>query len=82
MEMCVQLMLVAAGLPACSAAEVLESLEAASCPNDWSQEVTALLVSVATAAAAAADAAAGEPGGGGAAAGAGGGAVRQAGLHS
>lgn len=81
MEMHVWLMLVVAGLPACSVAEVLESLEAASCPNDWSQEVTALLVSVATAAAAV-DAAAEEPGVGGAAAGTGGGAVRQAGLYS
>ena len=82
MERHVQLMLVAAALPACCAAKALGSREAASCPNDWLQEVTALRVSVATAAAAAVDAAAGEPGGGVAAAGAGGGAVRQAGLRS
>ena len=52
-----QLLPAAVERPASSVAEVLEILVVASCPGDYLQEVTALLVALAAAAAAAAAAA-------------------------
>ena len=52
-----QLMPAGVERPASSAAEALEILVVASCPYDYSQEVTGLLVALAAAAAAAASAA-------------------------
>ena len=58
MGMPLQLMPAGVEHPASSVAEALENLVVASCPGDYSQEVTALLVALAAAAAAVAVAAA------------------------
>ncbi len=54
MRMPLQLLPAGVERPASSVAEVLESLVVASCPGDYLQEVSALLVALAAAAAAAA----------------------------